>query len=76
MFAISEVDRESLENGDDFLLEIEVQQMDNPLKAATAKVRYNNNSASHLIEMFSKYVLKHLLNLSVDNFELGKNSWN
>ena len=65
LFAIKEVDRESLKNGDDFLLELEVQQMVNPLKAATTKVKIhvediNDNKPQFEISEMKKSILEHV----------------
>ena len=38
LFAIKQIDREDLEN-DEFLLELEATQRDNPLKSGTTKVK-------------------------------------
>ena len=66
LFAIKEMDREALQV-DSFLLELEVQQMDNPLKAATTKVQIkledlNDNKPQFEVGEFQTSILEHVPN--------------
>ena len=64
LFAIKEIDREVLKI-DEFTLEIEVQQMDNPLKAATTQVQIsvediNDNKPQFTESEFKTSILEHV----------------
>ena len=64
MFAIKEIDREILE-ADKFILDLEVQQMDNPLKGANTQVEIkvidvNDNKPQFSMSEFKKSILEHV----------------